>query len=89
MIQALEVFAQVNAPLVETSGLLQQAKLEREQFYARIAAGNQVYQELVTSNVPKTNESLNELSVRVRNFFAASLYHIKRANHSKHDSLLL
>ena len=40
---------------------------EREQFYSRISAGNQLYQDLITSHVPETNNSLKELSVRVRN----------------------
>jgi len=40
---------------------------EREQFYSRISAGNQLYQDLITSHLPETNNSLKELSVRVRN----------------------
>ena len=40
---------------------------QREQLYSRISAGNQLYQDLITSHVPETNNSLKELSVRVRN----------------------
>ena len=39
----------------------------REQFYSRISAGNQLYQDLITSHVPETNNSLNKFSLRVRN----------------------
>lgn len=40
---------------------------ERERFYSRISAGNQLYQDLTTSHVPETKNSLKELSIRVRN----------------------
>ena len=39
---------------------------EREQFYARISAGNIVYQNVMTSDLPEANDSLLSLSTRVR-----------------------
>ena len=39
---------------------------ERERFYSRISAGDQLYQDLMTSHVPEANNSLTELSIRVR-----------------------
>ena len=39
---------------------------ERKQFYTRISAGNKVYQNLMTSDLPEVNNSLLSLSNRVR-----------------------
>ena len=70
-----------NHPTFQMSGfsgtvvLLFQA--ERERFYSRISAGDQLYQDLMTSHVPETNNSLKELSIRVRNETCKSSYPFK------------
>jgi len=65
-VHSLKELTDFNEPMVAVSSSLRQAKAEREQFYSRISAGNQLYQGLITSHVPETNNSLKELSVRAR-----------------------
>jgi len=63
-VHSLKQLTDFNEPMVAVSSSLRQAKAGREQFYSRISAGNQIYQDLITSHVPETNNSLNKFSVR-------------------------
>ncbi|KAL9987042.1 hypothetical protein ACROYT_G001277 [Oculina patagonica] len=64
-VEGLKELTDYNQPMVEVSSSLQRTKAEREQFYSRTSSGNQLYQDLMTTNVPQTNDSLKELSLRV------------------------
>ncbi|XP_029199679.2 laminin subunit alpha-like [Acropora millepora] len=60
--QVLKEFSKLNAPLMETASLMEQAQTDKQQFYERIAAGNQLHHELTTLSTTQTNRSLLEIN---------------------------